>query len=40
MGLQGRYVAPLGLKEPIAGAFAQQAGIGGTWKSPQNGQGP
>ena len=26
--------APLGLKEPIAGAFAQQTGIGGTWKSP------
>ena len=28
-------VAPLELKEPIAAAFAQKAGIGGTWKSPR-----
>ena len=26
--------APLGLKEPIAAAFARGVGVGGTWKSP------
>ena len=31
--------APLGLKEPIAGAFAQKAGIAGTWKSPKTVRG-
>ena len=32
-------LVPLGLKKPIAAAFAQQAGIGGTWKSPRTVKG-